>query len=340
MGTYTVRVAEGIDDREAWDDVVRASGSPLFYRSGVLRSYQRHPLLDTDTVHCLTARDRRSGSLEAVLPAFQVPALDPLDVLGTMLPSFRPGGRPLLLSHVWHWYDTHLPARRLTPELLDAVCRELEDLARRCGAQAYGFINVAGDGRLAELLPMTRLTAATIDARYVIDLRGLTSVDGYLASLGRQARQDLRRQLRRAADAGAEIIVDPAPDRTALERVAALCQTAAAKHGNPGWYDPDRLTGFVGGLEPHTRLVSLRIDGTCVAASISFADGIRFHNWAAGAVPLDQLPFSPYTVLLYATLRTAIQEGCGVLEGGRRNDRWKTRMGMSRRALTGWLGTP
>lgn len=79
---------------------------------------------------------------------------------------------------------------------------------------------------------------------------------------------------------------------------------------------------------------------TVVAASISFADGQRFHNWAAGSVPAEMLPFSPYLMLLYGTVRAALLERCHLLEGGRRNDSWKERLGMRRRPLSGWVAAP
>lgn len=337
MGEFTVHISDECAEPDAWDETVEAAGAPLFYRSEVLRSYQRNPLQDTLGQHYLTVRRRGRRSPEAVLPLFQTPAYDPLGVLGSILPSYTPAGAPLLLSHMWHWYDTQLPARSLTPALVDAVCQAMGELATANGAQAFGFINVLEGGELARTLPHGDLKGALADARFTMDLSPFRTADDYVAALPRAARQDMRRQLRRAEAAGARIAVETDPSEAGLYEIGMLCHTTAGKHGNPGWYDPDRLTGFALGAGAGLRLVTVRIEGRPVVASLSFADGTRFHNWTAGSVPSDQLPFSPYAVLLYGSLDAALDEGCGLLEGGRRNDAWKARLGMVRRDLGCWL---
>jgi Acetyltransferase (GNAT) domain len=319
-----------------WDDLVEASGSPLFYRADVVRAYQRYPLEDTLATFYLTLAEPGTGRAEAVLPAFLVPAGDPLGLLARLMPGFCPGGRPLLLSHCWHWYDTHVPARRLTAGTVRAVCAALGDLAASQDAQAFGFMNVAGGSRLADLLATAGHPTAPIDARYLLDLAPFGSVDDYLASLRSRARQEIRRHVRLAAGSGATVTVGE-PTADDVRAAAQLCRVTAAKHGNPNWYDPARLTSFILSLRPHTRLVAIRVRGDLVAASISFVDGARFHNWAAGTVPLSRLRFSPYLVLLEATIRTALAERCNVLEGGRRNDSWKERLGLRRQPLVGCL---
>jgi Acetyltransferase (GNAT) domain len=331
MWTTAATVAQVEPDAAAWDAVVQASNAPLFYRSEVLRAYRRSPLRETLATFQLT---ERSGP--AVLPAFLLPAEDPLGVLGDLLPSYRPAGPPLLLSHVWHWYDTHLPALRLTAELVERVCGRLHDLATSCGAQAFGFVNVSAGSAFADLLARVGLDVRPIDARYDLDLHPYRTVEHYLAGLRPRVRQEMRRHLRLAERTGATVTVGP-PGPADMAAVAALCRAAAAKHGNAGWYLDDRLESFVLRLRRHVRLVAIRIDGEPVAASISFVDGTRFHNWAAGTVPLHLLPFSPYQVLMHATIRAALDEGCVLLEGGRRNDGWKERLGFRRRVLVGTL---
>jgi predicted N-acyltransferase len=337
MTGFVIDVADRVADQTEWDEVVQASAAPLFYRSDVLAAYHRYPLRETRSVHYLTARST-GGGLAAVLPAYVLPASDPLGVLPSMLPAFRLGQRPLLLSHVWHWYDTDLPARRLTAQLVEAVCARLRLLAQEQGCQAFGFINVPEGGALAGLLDGTILARRRVDARYTLDLRRFDSADDYLAVLRRRVRQEVKRHLRRAEQAGAQVSV-AAPDAGDMAVVARLCQATASKHGNHGWYDPARLAAFVASVGCHTRLVAVRLDGAVVAASISFVDGRRFHNWAAGSVPLRELPFSPYIVLLYETVRAALSEGCTLLEGGRRNDSWKERLGLQQQALGGWVAS-
>jgi CelD/BcsL family acetyltransferase involved in cellulose biosynthesis len=322
-----------------WDELVQRSDAPLFYRSAVLRAYHRHPLREPLRIHYLAVRERATGRAAAVLPAYLLPAEDPLRVLADMVPGFDPDGRPVLLSHVWHWYDTWVPARRLTAALLDGVCRALASLAADAAAQAFGLVNVEQGSALAAALAATGRQAIAIDARYTLDLRPYRDVGDYLATLSRKARQDIRRHLRLADKAGAEVTVR-APDEATMRQAAELCVATSAKHGNRSWYRPEALAGFVCSLPGQARLVTIRIGGEPVAVSISFVDGQRFHNWTAGSAELSSLPFSPYLVLLHATVSAAIAEGCALLEGGRRNDEWKLRLNFTRRPLLGWAVRP
>src|SRR4051812_22561326 len=188
-----------------WDDLVTADRAPLFYRPDVLRAYHHHPLRDVLSAFYLTVRREGGDDPIAVLPVYLQPADDPLGVLAAILPGFRPAGRPLLLSHVWHWYDTHLPAQELTLDVVDAVCGELAQLAAVTGAQGLGFMNVADGSKLAAALRATGQEPQMIDARHVMDLGGFDSVDAYLTSIPAHARQDLRRHARRAAASGARV---------------------------------------------------------------------------------------------------------------------------------------
>ena len=332
---YLIETAESLPDPMAWDDVVRSSGAPVFYLSDVLLAYQAHPLQPALGVHYVTARSADSGELAAVLPAYLTPAADPLGVMPALVPGFRPGGRPLLLSHFWHWYDTHLPARRLTKRLTTALVGAVRNLAAACDAQAFGLVNVPENASWADNLGECGLTGRLIDARYTLDLGSYRSADDYVAALPRDPRQECRRHLRRALAAEAKVAVEEATPGT-LAAVALLCRHSAAKHGNANWYQPERLSAFLSAVGRHVLLVTVRVNGELVAASVSFADGPRFHNWAAGSVSPRLLPFSPYLMLLYGSIDAALMERCQLIEGGRRNDAWKKRLGMRRHPLGGW----
>lgn len=319
----------------AWDELVASDGASLFYRSDVLRAYHKFPLRKVLRAYYLTVRRKGAGIPLAIMPAYLQPAEDPLHVLTAMMPGFEPQGPPLLFSHVWHWYDTQIPARGLSAEVLDAVCSELRALASDVGAQGFGFMNVGEGTALAATLRATGREPMAIDARHTMNLRGFGSLDDYLATVPSRARQDLRRNARLAVRDGAEVRVEP-PDRATMAEVARLCDATSAKHGNHDWYRQGRFIDFVCALAEHARLVTVRQDRQVAAASISFVDRRRFHNWAAGSLPYKEMTFSPYMVLLAATVSAAIDSGCDVLEGGRRNDSWKRRFGFTRLPLLGW----
>jgi hypothetical protein len=67
-----------------------------------------------------------------------------------------------------------------------------------------------------------------------------------------------------------------------LPVIAELCVPTSGKHGNVGWYDPEQLVRFTRAMREHVRVLDIRIGGAIVAASISFVDGPKFHNRAAG----------------------------------------------------------
>jgi hypothetical protein len=332
---YLIETADSLPDPAAWDDVVRSSGAPVFYLSDVLLAYQAHPLQPALGVYYVTARSAGSGKLTAVLPAYLTPAADPLGIMPALVPGFRPGGRPLLLSHFWHWYDTHLPAHRLTRRLVTAMVGAVRNLAASCEAQAFALVNVPVNAPWTKSLGDCGLTGRLIDARYTLDLRPYQSADDYVGALPRDPRQECRRHLRRAGASDAKLAVEEATPGT-LAAVARLCRHSAAKHGNADWYQPERLGAFLSAVGRHVLLITVRMNGELVAASVSFADGPRFHNWAAGSVSPRLLPFSPYLMLLYGSIDAALMERCQLLEGGRRNDSWKKRLGMRRHPLGGW----
>jgi hypothetical protein len=333
-----VDVFDRLPDAAAWDDVVQASGAPLFYRARVLRSYQRHILLPGVVPYYILARNRRSGQPVAVLPVYLTPPMDPLGALTRLYPSYATSDRPLLLSHFWHWYDTHLPSRDLSAAVVECLCSAVGGVARELGAQAYGLVNVASDNPVCSHLRGCGMRGNPIHARYRIPLSGFDCSLDYIGNLRPRVRQEVRRHLRLAERAGAVVSVG-VPTEVELTEAARLCKLTAAKHNNAEWYEPTRLYGFLDGFRSDIRLVSVRMADRVVASSISFVDGTRFHNWAGGTERLGSLPFSPYIVLLVATLSAAIAAGCAVLEGGRSNDHWKERLGMQRTELWGWLGS-
>jgi hypothetical protein len=336
---YRTELVDASAVREEWEQVVVEAEAPLFYQPDVLDAYRQNPLRETLREARLCVRNEPDARLVAVLPIWLLPASDPLCVLGDVLPGFQPGGRPLLLSHVWHWYDTHLPSRSPHPGVLDSVCQALEELAGAWDAQGYGFVNVPAGGPLAERLAETGRQTREIDGRWQLDLRPFGSVTDYLATLTARVRQDLARQVRLARRQGYEVrvLTHEHSDPDVLTQVAELCRVTSDKHGNPGWFDPSGLVAFTSALGTALRIVAIESPEGLVAGSISLLDGTRLHNWTAGTVPLSDLPFSPYSVLIQATVALALAEGCTLLEGGRRNDAWKQRLGMTRVPLLAWM---
>jgi Acetyltransferase (GNAT) domain len=331
----TVEALEALPAGE-WDGLVEASQAPPFYRAAALAAYARAPLLPFSRLAYLVCRERPDGPALAGLPAYLLEWLDPLGVLAELVPT-RCVGRPVLLSHFWHCYDTRIPARRLGPDVVAALCDRLAACARAMGAAAYGFLNVAEPGLLLPLLRGAGLDAQRMDTRFVLPLDGLETIDAYLAGIRPRARQEMRRHWRRAMAAGARVSLGR-PEPADLAEAARLCRLTAAKHGNDGWYPEGPLIGMMCALE-QVRLLWLRVPAGPAAVGVCFHDGDRFHNWAVGLDYAAAAGFSPYSVLTLASVSTAMELGCRLLEAGRRNDWFKLRYGMSAVPLYACLGT-
>jgi hypothetical protein len=330
----TVEVRDTLPDPAEWDALVDCSGAPPFYRAAALASYDREPLLAPRRRLYLVCRERPDGPALAAVPAYLFDWMDPLGVLGGLVPPGR-SGRPVLVSHFWHCYDTRVPARRLDAELVTAICARLAGCARALGAGSYGFLNVAEGGPLLPLLLDAGLEGRPMDTRFVLPLDGLATVDDYLATVVPRARQELRRHWRRAQAAGGHVSV-ARPSPADLDEATWLCRMTAAKHGNEGWYPEPALARMICALEQAV-LVWLRMPDGPAGVGVCFHDGDRFHNWAVGIDYALAPRFSPYAVLTLASVGAAIRRGCRVLEAGRRNDRIKVRLGMTAVPLHGCL---
>lgn len=186
-----------------WDALAERCGAPVFYRSTYLAAYESAPLQPFDA-HAYLVGYAENNDLVAVLPMFVQPRMDPLGVLAGRFPGVGPETAGVL-THVWHCYDTWLPAHRLGPELLDGVLGAMRRLARDVGAAWYGFVNVDSDSELVPLLRARGFAAAEIDERFTLDLSRFSDLEEYIGSLKPRARANLRRYRRRAAEAGLDV---------------------------------------------------------------------------------------------------------------------------------------
>ncbi|MDP9121633.1 MAG: GNAT family N-acetyltransferase [Acidobacteriota bacterium] len=361
------RIAEV--DRGLWDAVVAASGAPVFYTSDFLAAYERWPLQaglqpfylvlrdDRDDRDDRDGRDDRDDREDreggeggdgaarplAVVPAYLQESMDLVGVLGRADPAWAAGGQRGLLSHFWHCYDTRLPGAS-SRAAVAAVCSTLGTLARQRGAAWYGFINVETGGELAGHLADLGLTPRPIWNRYILDLTAFGSADDYVDSLPRKQRSEMRRQVRRAGDAGAEIAVREPPFANAAQiaeiaEIAALCRRTTAKFGSVPYYPEPAFAELLAAAGRSTRIVTLRLAGALLGTYVCFTDHDRFHTWAAGA-DYQAASFSPYYVCFYEAVRAAIAAGVPLMECGRGNARFKERYGMQVVPLSALLGRP
>ncbi|MFD5830843.1 GNAT family N-acetyltransferase [Lentzea sp. NPDC060358] len=305
--------------------MVHRTGAPVFYRHAYLSAYEHAPLTDVESFAYFVARD--GGRAVAVTPAYLQTVADPLRRLHETYPEAH--GERALLSHAWHCYDAHVPATaRVLPRLLESMTRT----ASIFGARWCGFVNVQRGNALSRDLRANGFPARHLTDRWTVDLAGVSSYEHYLARLGQRARANLRRNERRAQDAG---VTAEAVDvgHAALGEITALCDKTANRFDNNDFYRDSAFAAFVTALGDLVHVVEVRQRGRLVAAGICLSDSTRFHTWTCGVDYAVDGNFSPYGVLFAESVRLAISLGKPTLEDGRSNAGFKRRHGLSPRHL-------
>ncbi len=334
-------MAEAVDriaavDPVQWDATVAAQGLPVFYSHAFLTAYERDPLAELDAVVYLRIhRKDHQGPPVAVLPAYLARRSDPLGALAAACPEAA--GEPVLLSHSWYCYDTHLggadPDPRSAAATAAAAMGALRAVARRLGVRWCGLVNVRDDGPTAAALAGAGLPVRPLTERFTADLAGVTGLDRHLAANARpRAAVNLRRNRRRAAEHGVRCAVLPAAEAD-LAGVVALCDRLAARYGTDRFYPAGAFERFVAALGSAAVVLEVRQHGRLVAAGVCLLDAHRFHSWAAGVDYEVDGNFSPYQVLFAETVDLALRLGRPTLEGGRGNPRFKLRHGLTPRPL-------
>lgn len=326
-----VRTYQSIEDADPnrWDGLVSRCGAPLFYRSAFLRAFERFPLHDVRRRVYLTGEDER-GALVFASPLYVLKDADPMGILRDHFPGYC--DKTVLVNHVWHCYDTWLPAERLDPEVVSTMLASMADLAVDHGAALWGFTNVDGHGALSRALGALGLAGVEVEQRFVADLSAVADLDGYLAGLEQRVRSNLKRYARIAERVGLTArVVDV--EQADLEGFVDLARTGAAKYNNADYYRPGVFDAFLRALGAHVRVLEQRLDGRLIGAAVLLVDGSALHWWVCGndyrAVP----QISPFYLAFLGAVGEALREGKSSLEAGRRNPRFKTRHGLRPRPV-------
>lgn len=313
--------------REEWDAVVDAVGAPIFYTSTYLDAYENAPLQDVEERAYLVS------PAGGVVPVTYMSHADPIGALSGRLPGFaeNPTG---LLSHIWHCYDTWLPGLS-SVDAVREVLASMRSLAASMDAAWYGFVNV-DHAVCGPLLESAGLAGLETDDRYAVDLTQYSTVDDYLNRLPMKRRNEMRRQARRAAEAGLEVRV-VTPDQADWTSLFRLVLKTAAKHNNQHFYRDGIFQDFVLRLGSSARVIELWLRGAMIGGAICMVDSRRYHFWTAGVDYAAGGTFSPYYVLTLEGIRDALAVGVPVMECGRRNGLFKRRYGMAGRPLYAYV---
>jgi predicted N-acyltransferase len=333
---YAVRIFTAIDDvDERWDELMTTTRAPVFFRRSFLRAFEKCPLHPVLRIAYLLVEDQ-AGRVHAALPAYLQRNVDPMRVIADHYPHAV--DQTVLLSHVWHCYDTVLPVRPGSEVAARHAVAALRRLAGEWEAHLYGMVNVDAASPLNKLLISSGMTNIDIDVGWGLSLSQYSGFDDYvLNGLKGKARRNLNHDLREADNAriaGRTIDVEGAD----LDTFVDLARSTAAKHHNSDYYQPGLFQEFVLGLGDCARVIELRADDQMIASAIILADDTRLHGWALG-YRQDIVGYSPFYVAFAHVMREAWASGLSWVELGRRNPTFKQRYGLQPRVLRAYFAT-
>jgi CelD/BcsL family acetyltransferase involved in cellulose biosynthesis len=231
--------------------------------------------------------------------------------------------------------DLPAVAEALADHLADTAGRhrwDVVDLRRlRCGDPVADALATAFGGR--EIAEGWILNVEREDVCPVVSLPSGADLNGYLATLGKKERHEIRRKVRRAEAIGELRLEDSSDPQEDLEAFIELHQK---RWGALGLF-PETQGGaqsrvFVrrlfelNGPDGPLRLAFLTVGGRRIAAGIHFdePDGYLYYN--AGIDP-DARELSPGVLMIYAYVVRAIETGKRRLDLLRGNEPYKYEWG-------------
>ncbi|MGM9516571.1 GNAT family N-acetyltransferase [Roseateles sp. DB2] len=299
-------------------------GSPAFYHPDLIRAAQKHPLLPIGEAYYLAVW--QGEALLAFAVAYHQTQPDPF---GTLARStgvvFAPphGG---ILGHVAHCYDTRVLHRDGDSEAAQAVLRKLIEVMQKKQVPGGGLVNIA-EGPSLDAARQAGLLCNFMHDRFCVDASGMKTFADYLQALPRHGRQEMNRQWRKFEDEGGTVRVLNG-DEADLRSVVALCNQTSAKNGTPHYYPLEAFFHFLQACSALLSVVQIEQKGRLVGAVVCLNEPGCLHMWAGGA-DYSVTEYSPYTIMIGASIRHGIAQGLRRLEAGRTNAKIKARLGCS-----------
>ena len=275
-----------------------------------------------------------AGHPQAIVPLMHRHEVEPSDAethtkmrhgRDAHLTPVSPSAKAIFFGASYHAdYATILAAPEDLPRVADAVVEYLAspasgpwdvvDLRRlRCGDPTADALAAAIGAR--EIAEGWTLTIEREDVCPVATFPEGADLDGYLSTLGKKERHEIRRKVRRAEAVG-EVRLDDSPDPLAdLERFIDLHQKRWGVDGlfpdTPGGAQSRVLfrrlfEGF--GPDGPLKLTFLSVGGRRIASGIHFETADSFLYYNAGVDP-DARELSPGVLMVYAYVARALASG-------------------------------
>jgi hypothetical protein len=177
------------------------------------------------------------------------------------------------------------------------------------------------------------VTVEQEDVCPVVSLPGGVDIEGYLATLGKKERHEIRRKVRRADAAGS---IDLVPSADPLADLDAFIDLHQRRWGDDGLFPPTeggamsrrffaRLFELMSG-DGTLDLRFLEVDGRRIAAGVGFDEAGSVYYYNAGVDP-DARDLSPGVVMVERYVRDALARGKRRLDFLRGNEPYKYEWG-------------
>jgi CelD/BcsL family acetyltransferase involved in cellulose biosynthesis len=329
----------------AWDSLAaRNPWSTPFARWAFHRAwwdgYGENAHGETILVHDPAAEARGEDGLVAIVPLMHRHGVEPTDEARQTSLRREPGGSPtplvptdkvVFFGASYHAdYATVLADPADLPSVAEAVVDLLTTAAGPHDAhpEPWDVVDLrrlrTGDPSLEALRTAFASRATTSgwqvrveqeDVCPVVSLPPGADIDGYLATLGKKERHEIRRKVRRAEAAGA---IDLVPSADPLADLDAFIDLHQRRWGDDGLFPPTeggamsrrffrRLFELLAG-DPILDLRFLEVDGRRIAAGVGFDDAGSVYYYNAGVDP-DARDLSPGVVMVERYMRDALSRG-------------------------------
>jgi CelD/BcsL family acetyltransferase involved in cellulose biosynthesis len=307
-----------------------------------------------DTAHdeTLLVSDRATGALVAIAPFMHRHEIEPGDLAARTVLRHEPG-RPMLrlpdsATAVFFGASYHADYATIlaAPGDLRAVCDAVAAFLAEQETSRWDAVDLRrlrhGDPAADELAAAfgRRVDAAgwcvtreEEDVCPVVSLPAGMDFEGFLGTLGKKERHEIRRKIRRAEAAGEVALVSSADPAADLEAFVELHQK---RWGSEGLFPPTR--GGAASREFFAALFTdcaptgivdlsfLTVGGKRIAAGVAFDDGATTYYYNAGVEP-DARELSPGVVMVACYIQRAIEQGRSRLDFLRGNESYKYEWG-------------
>ena len=299
---------------DAWSHLVGEAPETIRQHRGVLLAHA-----DAFSNEQLVVMASEGGECIAITGAQVIERENGQSVLSVFLPGMF--GAPL-----WQGVLVRAGIERLHP--LDAIVSAVVELARQRGIRSLVLPYCpAADTMLASAMARLGFREMLAPPQNSIILEEAHTLDGYLARLGGKDRWEFRRDLRRAADAGARIVAEcPVTEATARQAWPLVADLFRRKNSHYVPRDPGLFSAMRQRLGPAALAIDSCLVGDDLVGCLAYHHSGPSTRFTYAGHRVD-LPWKIHMALVATFVAREIERGATDIRMGFTNDTHKRRLG-------------